>query len=268
MPDPFTALMTGQTTEPGLAPGFERAAIERRSIAEQVASRVLSLVKSGNLKSGDRLPTEQQMALALGISRPALREALKALTVLGIVESRQGGRYTVTDLSPSRLMAPLQFIVFVKNYDVHAHFEARAAVDLELVRLCCARATDKERVRITQLSEHGHAFVSDPIGFRVHDFEFHQTINEAARNLLLKTVAQGLYDIALDVRRIATGMPGVIATSVGDHRRIARAIAANDPETAVAAYRTHLEHTRATTEQALARAAPSTVAPAPGPPTR
>lgn len=260
MPDAFTALMTGAAPQPGRAPGFEGAAIERRSIAEQVAGRILALVKSGNLKSGDRLPTEQQMALALGISRPALREALKALTILGVIDSRQGGRYTVTDLSPSRLMAPLQFIVFVKNYDVHAHFEARAAVDLELVRLCCARATDKERARITQLAEHGRAFVADPVGFRVHDFEFHQTINEAARNLLLKTVAQGLYDIALDARRIATELPGVIATSVGDHVRIATGVAADDPAAAVAAYRIHLEHVRATTEQALARTAASAVA--------
>ena len=206
MPDPdraFVELMTGGGAEPGPAADFEGVALERRSIAEQVASRILALVKSGNLKSGDRLPTEQQMAVALGISRPALREALKALTVLGVLESRQGGRYTVTDLSPSRLVAPLQFLMFVKSYDVGAHFEARAAVDLDLVRLAAARATDAERRRRARLAEDGRAFVSDPVGFRVLDFEFHQTINEAARSPLLATVAQGLYDIALAVRRIA-----------------------------------------------------------------
>jgi GntR family transcriptional repressor for pyruvate dehydrogenase complex len=255
MPDPdrtFVDLMTGGGAEPGPAADFEGVALERRSIAEQVASRILALVKSGNLKSGDRLPTEQQMAVALGISRPALREALKALTVLGVLESRQGGRYTVTDLSPSRLVAPLQFLMFVKSYDVGAHFEARAAVDLELVRLAAARATDAERRKIARLAEDGRAFVSDPVGFRVLDFEFHRTINEAARSPLLATVAQGLYDIALDVRRIAVETPGAIPVSVGDHLVIARAIAAGDAGAAVAAYRDHLAHVRETTERALA----------------
>ena len=83
--------------------------------AEQVANRILAMIKSGNLKSGDRLPTEQQMGIAFGISRPPLREALKALTLMGVLESRQGGRYTVTDLSPSRLVAPFNVMLVVSR---------------------------------------------------------------------------------------------------------------------------------------------------------
>lgn len=253
--DPFAALLAGEPAAPTLlAP--ERPSPERRSIAEQVTHRILSLVKSGNLKAGDRLPTEQQMALALGISRPALREALKALTILGVVESRQGGRYTVTDLSPTRLMAPLHFLVFLRDYDVRAHFEARCAVDLELVRRCCERAAETERAKVLRLAHDGEAFIDDPVGFRVLDFGFHQAINEMAASPLLQTIAQSLYDIALDVRRIATELPGAIAASVADHIAIAEAIARHDPAAATAAYRAHLDHVRATTERVLAARAP------------
>ncbi|MBA3520205.1 MAG: FadR family transcriptional regulator [Rhizobiales bacterium] len=101
----------------------------------------MAMFKSGNLKAGDRLPTEQQMGIAFGISRPPLCEALKALTLMGVLESRQGGRYTVTDLSPSRLVAQFNVMLSVGDYDVHEHFEARAVVDLELVRLCTERAS-------------------------------------------------------------------------------------------------------------------------------
>ena len=73
-------------------PEFGGGALDRRSISEQVANRVMAMIKSGNLKSGDRLPTEAQMGIAFGISRPPLREALKALTLMGVLESRQGGR--------------------------------------------------------------------------------------------------------------------------------------------------------------------------------
>jgi GntR family transcriptional regulator, L-lactate dehydrogenase operon regulator len=250
-PDAFDALIAGES-RPRPAAAFEGLALERRSIAEQVANRILALVKSGNLKTGDKLPTEQQMAVALGISRPALREALKALTVLGVLESRQGGRYTVTDLSPGRLIAPLQFLMFVQDYDVAVHFEARATVDLDLVRLAAERGSDDELGQLERLATEGHAFLDDPVGFRVLDFAFHQTINTAARNPLLATMAAGLYDIALDIRRIATETPGVIAVSLDDHDRIATALCRRDATAAVEAYREHLRHTRETTERALA----------------
>ena len=75
---------------------FGGGALERQSISEQVANRIMGMIKSGNLRPGDRLPTEAQMGIAFGISRPPLREALKALTLMRILESRQGGRYTVS----------------------------------------------------------------------------------------------------------------------------------------------------------------------------
>ncbi len=219
----------------------------RRPISEQVAGRFLALIKSGNLRAGDRLPTEQQMTIAFGISRPPLREALKALTLMGVLESRQGGRYTVTDLSPSRLVAPFNVMLSVGDYDVHEHFEARAIVELELIRLAAERAEPEQRQRILQHAVDGRAFHDDPVAFRLLDVEFHQSLYDAAANRLLSALAQGLYDVALDVRRVASNLPGIIATSVGQHIEIAEAIAAADPAAAVAAGRRHLEHVRDTT---------------------
>ena len=219
----------------------------RRPISEQVAGRFLALIKSGNLRAGDRLPTEQQMTIAFGISRPPLREALKALTLMGVLESRQGGRYTVTDLSPSRLVAPFNVMLSVGDYDVHEHFEARAIVELELIRLAAERAEPEQRQRILQHAVDGRAFHDDPVAFRLLDVEFHQSLYDAAANRLLSALAQGLYDVALDVRRVASNLPGIIETSVGQHIEIAEAIAAADPAAAVAAGRRHLEHVRDTT---------------------
>ncbi len=250
--DAFADLVTGKAGAPAPADGFKGEAIDRGSISEQVANRILSLIKSGNLKSGDRLPTEAQMTIALGISRPPLREALKALTLMGVLESRQGGRYTVTDLSPSRLVAPFNIMLSVKDYDATVHYEARAAVDLELVRLSCLRATPEQRARIVHLAHDGKKFLHDPVGFRVLDFAFHQTINDGAGNILLKTVAQGLYDVALDLRRIATEIPGVIERSCEDHLLIAEALVEGNSDAAVAAYRGHLDNIRDTTIRSLA----------------
>ena len=234
--------------------GFGGGTLERRSIAEQVANRIMGMIKSGNLKPGDRLPTEQQMTIAFGISRPPLREALKALTLMGVLVSRQGGRYTVTDLSPSRLVAPFNSVLAVADYDVHQQFETRTVVDLELVRLCCERASAEQRQRIHKLAVDGRAFHGDPVAFRLLDIEYHQAINDGARNALLSALAQVLYDLGLDVRRTASEIPGVIDISVRQHVEVADAILAHDAPAAVAAYRRHLEHVRDTTIQSMALA--------------
>ena len=230
---------------------FADALPARRSISEQVARRILDMIKSGNLRPGDQLPTESQMAVAFGISRPPLREALKALTLMGVLASRQGGRYTVTDLSPSRLTEPFSLMLSGATYDVEEHFEARAAIDLELVRLCCARAGGPERTRILRLARDGAAFAGDPVAFRLNDIEFHQAINAGARSPTLSTVAEALYDVGLPLRRIASGLPGVIAHSVGQHVSVAQALAARDAEGAVSAYRAHLDHVAETTRLSM-----------------
>lgn len=236
------------------ARSFDEVALDRRPIAEQVAHRIMGMIKSGNLKSGDRLPTEQQMTIAFGISRPPLREALKALTLMGVLESRQGRRYTVTDLSPSRLVAPFNAMLAVADYDVDQQFETRSVVDLELVRLCARRAPVEQLNRIMKLAVDGRAFVGDPVAFRLLDIEYHQAINDGAGNALLTALAQVLYDLGLDVRRTASELPGVITTSVEQHVVIAEALMARDEDTAAAAYRRHLEHVRDTTIQSMALA--------------
>jgi GntR family transcriptional repressor for pyruvate dehydrogenase complex len=236
----------------GAPASFGGPRLERQPISELVANRILGMVKSGNLRPNDRLPTEAQMAVALGISRPPLREALKALTIMGVLESRQGGRYTVTDLSPSRLVAPFNAMLSVAEYDIAEHFECRRLVDVELVRLCTRRATQEERARILQLAHDGKAFLSDPVGFRLLDYEYHHALNAGAHNAMLSTVALGLYDVALDARRAASALPGVIPTSVRQHVEIAEAVLAGDGEAAAAAIGRHLDHVQQSTLVSMA----------------
>ena len=243
--------LSGAAGSGSVQSGIGGSDLVRRSISEQVASRIMAMIKSGNLKSGDRLPTEAQMTIAFGISRPPLREALKALTIMGVLESRQGGRYTVTDLSPARLVAPFNAMLSVADFDAHEHFEARALIECDLVRLCTERAEPDMRQRILKLAVDGVAFHQDPIGFRLLDVEFHQTLNLAAKNQLLSTVAQGLYDLALDFRRVASTVPGNIAISVRQHIEVAEAVMARDTAAASAAYRRHLEHVRDSTIQSM-----------------
>ena len=249
--DAFLALVTADRKAP-VPFEFVSDALDRRSISEQVANRILALIKSGNLKSGDQLPTEAQMTVAFSISRPPLREALKALTIMGVLESRQGGRYTVTDLSPSRLVTPFNIMMSVADYDPNQQFEAREAVDIALVRLCAMRASTEMRQHILKLAIDGRAFHNDALAFRLLDIEFHDALYTAAHNRMLGTMAQGLYNVGLDVRRVASTIPGIIKKSVRQHIAVAEAVMARDADAAAATYRQHLEHVRDTTIEFMA----------------
>jgi len=249
--DAFAVLVAAERKGPARASSGEPPT-QRRSISEQVANRIMAMIKSGNLKPGDQMPTEAQMTVAFGISRPPLREALKALTIMGVLESRQGGRYTVTHLSPSRLVAPFNVMLGGVDYGASQHFEARNVVEGELVRLCAERASAEARQRIFKLAADGRAFHHDPVAFRLADIEFHEALYRGAGNPLLAALAQGLYDLGLDVRRVASAAPGVIEISVRQHIEVAEAIVARDSAAAERAYRRHLEHVRDTTLQSMA----------------
>lgn len=235
----------------GMALPHFNASFARGAISDEVANQIMTMIKNGFIKAGDKLPTESQMTLALGISRQPLREALKALTLMGILESRQGGRYTVTDLSPLRLVEPFNVMLSGKCYDTTHHYEARNVVDLECVRLCVERASPERRREISRLAAEGTATIGKPLEFRTVDRGFHGAIYAGSGNAFLETVALGLFTIAIDIRRSTASLPGLIALSCEDYIRIADAIADGDGPRAVEAYRGHLLHVRDTTIRIL-----------------
>jgi GntR family transcriptional repressor for pyruvate dehydrogenase complex len=227
--------------------------LSRKPVAERVALKLLDLIRTGNLKAGDKLPTEAELATALQVSRPIVREALRGLSILGVVESRQGGRCYVTDLSPARLVAPLQMVIAVDESNVDALYEARSAVEGELLKLGVRRATDGQIDRLRELVRAGYSLTGDAVGFRVLDLEFHQTLIELAGNPFLERIALSLYGLGIEYRRVASETEGVIARSAAEHEAIAEAVATRDPERAAGAMRAHLLSISRTTFAAMAK---------------
>ena len=225
--------------------------VKRLPVSERVAMKLLDLIRTGNLNAGDMLPTENQLAAALQVSRPVVREALRGLSILGIVESRQGGRCYITDLKPSRLVAPLQMVIAIDESNVDALYEARVSVEGELLKLGVQRVEDSQIARLQEMVTAGYALTSDPVGFRVLDLEFHQTLMSLANNPFLERVALSLYDLGMEYRRVASETPGVIARSAAEHEDIFNAVSQRDPELAAAAMRSHLQSISRTTYDAM-----------------
>ena len=99
--------------------------LKNGKLSPEAAKKILDLVRTGNLKPGDQLPPERDLAQMLQVSRPSLREAMRGLQILGVVKSRQGGGAYISSLDAADLLGPLQFLITLNAQNVHALYESR-----------------------------------------------------------------------------------------------------------------------------------------------
>src|SRR3954454_15386178 len=225
--------------------------LRSKSAAERVVTHVIDLIRSGNLKAGDRLPPEAELARAFQVSRPVVREALRGLAILGVVETRQGGRCFVTDLTVARLMAPLQFVISLDEASVDSVHDARLMVEAGMIRKAVGRISDKDFAKLDEMVDAAFDLGDDPISFRLLDQEFHRTLNRLSGNPFLEVVAQSFYELVMEYRRIASETPGMIDRSALEHRAIVEALKLGDPDAAEAAMAAHLKSIHDTTVEAM-----------------
>jgi GntR family transcriptional repressor for pyruvate dehydrogenase complex len=223
--------------------------IDKQSVGQQVVSRILELVRTGNLRPGDRLPPERELIEIFRISRPVLREALRALSILGVIEARHGGGAYVSDLEARTLLAPLDFYLSLSQSNLDDAFESRRVIEVEIARKAAISSNPADRGELSSMIAAHATVADDPVGFRILDSRFHERLSIIAGNAILRRIAYGLYNLGLDVRRRATEEPGIIAQSTQDHARIVEAICAGDPDSAADAMKIHLAHIEASTRR-------------------
>ena len=223
----------------------------KKGVAQSVVNRVLDLIRTGMLRAGDRLPSERNLIEILDISRPSLREALRALSILGVVDTRHGGGAYVTDLEARTLLAPLDFFLALSEGNLTDSFDSRRLVELEIVRKAAKKATSEDIDDLNGMLLAHEKVLSDPVAFRMLDSRFHARLSAAAGNVILERIAYGLYNMGLDVRRRATQDLSLIRRSLGEHTTIVRSIEAHDPVKAVAAMSLHLDHIESSTRHVI-----------------
>lgn len=230
--------------------------VARSSVPEQVAGKLLDLIRTGNLKPGDQLPPERKLAHILRVSRPSLREALRALQILGVLRVRHGGGVYVSSLEPGELLAPLAKLIALDARNADTLHEARSVIEGEVAALAAARITDEELERLRAILTLQKGLADDPISFRVSDAEFHQIIIEACRNPFLARMAMSYYSCGMEYRRIASETPGVLARSLIDHEAIIKALASRSAERARTAMTQHTSSIHQTTKAAMEKLHP------------
>ncbi|WP_164878399.1 FadR/GntR family transcriptional regulator [Pollutimonas thiosulfatoxidans] len=220
--------------------------IERVSVAEHVANHILNLIKTGGLTSGQKLPTERDLATNLQVSRPTVREALRGLQILGVINIRQGGGVYVSSLKPVDLLQPLHFFLSLSGENSANLHEARVIVEGGLAKhiIRTLEADPEAQVTVKQLRDslnRQEKLVNDPLTFRIVDMEFHRLVRSLVRNPYLDRMSLSLYTLGAEYRRISWESSGVLSQSYADHILIVEALERRDEEGLRQALTKHME---------------------------
>ncbi|MDX6252640.1 MAG: GntR family transcriptional regulator, transcriptional repressor for pyruvate dehydrogenase complex [Kribbellaceae bacterium] len=215
---------------------FPRPVLRTR-LYEQVAEQITGWIAENDLRAGDRLPPERELAVRLGVSRATLSQALVALEVIGVVVVRHGDGTVLTERART---GPVIEAIRAHADRLPEIIEARDALESKLAALAAARRTDADLAAIrAALEEMEREIEAGERGVDA-DGQFHAAVTAAARSDLLAQMMAALEGLIKESRIESLSQPGRPRDSLAGHRRIADAIAAGDPEAAAQAMHDHV----------------------------
>lgn len=226
----------------------------RRStrLSDQVAAQLQSLITSGGIRPGEKLPSERELCELLGVSRTVVREAVRALAIKGLVEVRPGGG-AVARSPDSSLVAELMTLMLRAGEGAvafeHVH-EVRRLLEVEIAGLAAERrdAGDLTRLeeRLCEMAEHA----GEPLRWAAADVAFHAALAEATHNPLYPVLLGSIADLLMEVRLTGARLPETPELAYRHHRAIAERVGAADRAGARAAMQAHLRESEATFQKA------------------
>ncbi|GAA4449731.1 FadR/GntR family transcriptional regulator [Phytohabitans houttuyneae] len=203
------------------------------AVTDEAIEKIKGMIVSGEMRPGDRLPREADLAERLGLSRNSLREAVKALSLIRVLDVRQGDGTYVTSLAPGLLLDALSFVVdFHRDDTVLEFFEVRRILEPSATALAAQRMTDAEVDGLrTVLAELGEDPTIDALV--ANDLEFHRRIAAGSGNNVLCSLIDSLSGPTTRAR-IWRGLTqeGAVAKTREQHAAILEAIASRQPELA------------------------------------
>jgi GntR family transcriptional repressor for pyruvate dehydrogenase complex len=232
----------GPPVESAVPPVSRLRPVTPQTVADQVAEQLRNLVASGEYKPGDRIPSERELALRLGVGRPAVREALRELKAQGLLISGRGAQGTAVASMPSpHLGAPMAPLLGQGAERIIELMEVRSAVEIEAAGLAARRATLEDLHRLSVLvANAGEMLTPD------EDVAFHAAIADATHNPLFERVIEEpvglLHDHMAAILDAYYKEPGGAVALQQQHDAIRQAIRSGDEAKARHAMRRHLDH--------------------------
>jgi len=199
------------------------------ALTDEAIIKIKEMIVSGHLRPGDRLPREADLAQELGLSRNSLREAVRALALINILDVRQGDGTYVTSLEPHLLLDALSFVVdFHRDDSVLEFLRVRRILEPAAAAMASERADEAVLAGLRAVLDAATPDLSTPDLLK-HDIEFHRRIAEASGNSVLCSLIESLAD-PTNRARIWRGLTqtGAQDRTIAEHRAIFAAIESKD----------------------------------------
>jgi GntR family transcriptional repressor for pyruvate dehydrogenase complex len=224
------------------------AVLPRGSAAPHgVIEMIKEFIIEGRLRASQQLPSEKSLAATLGVSRPTLREAIRGLMALNIVESRHGSGTYITTLDPFLLAAPLDFLLRLDNQGALASLQdARFVLETGIAGLAAAHMSGTQLDELSTIVSEYDVAIDDVDRCIDLDQQFHEVIAEGCGNEILRTMLSTVAALTRESRRMTAQERAVRVRSGRDHRAITLAIRARSVARAREAMGRHIEHVYST----------------------
>jgi DNA-binding FadR family transcriptional regulator len=218
--------------------------IVRRKLADEVRDRLLTMIRSGELQPGDRLPSERDLMDRFAVGRPAVREALQSLGSAGLIEISHGerARIAVPDTRNmfDRIGQTMLHLLQTSPTTLEHLKEARILFEVGMVKTAAQNATPADVLNLEHALEQQRAALEDAPEFVKRDMAFHTAIAAMSGNSVCVILSEAMLDWLFNFRRDLLRLPGSEFITLAEHQRLLTAIAAHDVAEAERAMLDHL----------------------------
>ncbi|GHG93800.1 FadR/GntR family transcriptional regulator [Streptomyces rubradiris] len=220
---------------------MDDAAPRKGTVTQRAVEEIKAMIAEGRLEPGQRLPTERELAVRLGMSRSSTREAIRALTVMGVLDARHGSGIYVGALEAGDLLETFGVVADLsRGPRLVELLQVRRILESAAAALAAARITDEQLAAVAAHLAAMNA-TDDPEEILAHDLAFHREIASAAGNATMAAILDGLSSRTFRARvRRGHQDQDAITRTRREHAAIHRALAARDPEAARAAAAAHV----------------------------
>lgn len=214
--------------------------VERTTVSEEIAKRIIDLINSGSLKPGDKLPSERKLMDQLNVSRSPIREALRSLSLIGLLETRPGdGTYVSEHLTPT-LTDQIDWSILMRKADIVEWLEVREPLEIQAASLAAERATSEGVEKLQSALQEYYDSASDSQRLVEAEIQFHRTVVNLADNATLSQLMDIFYNFYRTYVQQKRFHFAVKNPRTQGHREIVEAIQSGDAEVAREAMIQHL----------------------------
>lgn len=217
------------------------APIKKTRITEEIADRVRVLFLDGTFPPGQPLPSERLLAERFGVSRGSIRDALRMLEVIGLLETRHGQGTFPHELTVDRLVAPLASAMTYRQDLRDELLDVRRMFEPAVARVAATRVTDEDLAELQRILDSQRQKLKTGRSAMVEDTAFHAVLARATRNRVVVRIMETLNDLLVDSRTLALKQKGRSEQSLKGHEAVVAALRRRDADRAAQAMHKHIE---------------------------